>query len=95
MLNVWYYPVGGNKVNHPAIFPEQLANDHIISWSNPGDLIFDPFCGSGTTCKMAKVNGRDYIGIDISQEYVGIAIQRCTNYQAPPHDIPHAHRSIL
>lgn len=36
---------------HPAVFPEQLANDHIISWSNEGDIVFDPFMGSGTTGK--------------------------------------------
>lgn len=61
---------------HPAIFPEKLANDHIISWSNAGDLILDPMCGSGTTCKMAMVNKRNYIGIDISEEYCEIARRR-------------------
>jgi len=61
---------------HPAQFPETLAHDHIISWSNPGDVVLDPFCGSGTTCKMAKVNGRHYVGIDISQEYCEIARRR-------------------
>lgn len=81
--NIWSYQVGNNKsttdkiaYQHPATFPEQLANDHIISWSNPGDLIFDPFIGSGTTAKMALLNGRDYLGIDISEEYCNIAKQR-------------------
>jgi site-specific DNA-methyltransferase (adenine-specific) len=67
--NVWTYDVGHEWTPHPAPFPEALACDHIISWSNPGDLVFDPMCGSGTTLKMAKEAGRDYIGIDISQEY--------------------------
>ncbi len=81
--NVWEYLVGGGKstkdkiaFQHPAIFPEQLAEDHIISWSNENDLIFDPMCGSGTTLKMAKLLNRKYIGIDISKEYCEIAQQR-------------------
>lgn len=79
--NVWHYPVsGGNitkdKINHPAMFPEQLASDHIQSWSNEGDLIYDCFMGSGTTAKMAKINNRNYIGSEISKEYFEIAEQR-------------------
>ena len=62
--------------NHPAIFPEQLAQDHIISWSNEGDIVLDIFNGSGTTTKMAKVLKRNYIGIEISQEYCDIANKR-------------------
>lgn len=61
---------------HPAIFPEQLAQDHIISWSNEGDIVLDTFNGSGTTTKMAKILGRKYIGIDVSEEYNEIARQR-------------------
>lgn len=61
---------------HPAPFPENLANDHIISWSNPGDLVLDPFSGSGTTAKMAKAIGRHYIGIEISEEYCKISENR-------------------
>lgn len=61
---------------HPATFPKKLATDHILSWSNEGDLILDPFSGSGTTCKMAKMNLRNFIGIDISQEYCDIAEKR-------------------
>lgn len=61
---------------HPAMFPESLAQDHIKTWSNEGDLILDPFCGSGTTCKMAKLLSRNYIGIDISEEYLEIAKRR-------------------
>jgi site-specific DNA-methyltransferase (adenine-specific) len=62
--------------DHPAPFPEALARDHILSWSNPGDLILDPFMGSGTTAKMAAEFGRDYIGFEISQEYCDIAEKR-------------------
>lgn len=81
--NIWEYAVGlggttNDKIafNHPAVFPENLAKDHILSWSNEGDLVFDPMCGSGTTCKMALLNNRKYLGCDISQEYVNIAIER-------------------
>ena len=81
--NIWDYSVGfGNSAEgkaaykHPAIFPEKLANDHIISWSNPGDLVLDCFAGSGTTCKMAVENHRNYIGIEISEEYIQIIKQR-------------------
>jgi DNA modification methylase len=74
--NIWKYGVGSNGQGHPAIFPEQLASDHIISWSNPGDLVFDPFSGSGTTAKMALLNGRNYIGSEIAEEYCQIAEER-------------------
>ena len=80
--NIWQYAVGlggttSDKIafQHPAVFPEKLAEDHILSWSNPGDLIVDPMCGSGTTCKMAAKNNRRYLGIDISEKYIDIA--RC------------------
>ena len=83
--NVWTYNVGfasgDDKVKHPAKFPEKLAEDHIISWSNPGDIVLDPMCGSGTTCKMAAINERKYIGIDISEEYCEIAKKRVSNLQ--------------
>lgn len=81
--NVWQYSAGYNKstkdkyaYKHPAIFPEQLAQDHIISWSNPNDIILDPFMGSGTTGKMAISTGRNYIGFEISEEYYKIAEKR-------------------
>ena len=81
--NIWDYAVGlGGTTRdriafkHPAIFPERLVEDHILSWTNPGDLVFDPMCGSGTTCKMAKVLQRRYVGIDISEEYIHIARER-------------------
>jgi DNA modification methylase len=78
--NIWKYNVGkgfnskdAESHEHPAIFPEQLAEDHIISWSNEGDIVLDPFSGSGTTSKMAKKNKRNYIGIDICEEYCKLA----------------------
>ena len=74
--NVWSIPTSNKSFGHPATFPEQLAEDHILSWSNEGDVVLDPMCGSGTTCKMAKLNGRNYIGIDIAEEYVEMARRR-------------------
>jgi site-specific DNA-methyltransferase (adenine-specific) len=62
--------------DHPAIFPEQLPKDHILSWSNPGDLVLDPFTGSGTTCKAAKELGRNFLGFEINPEYCKIAERR-------------------
>lgn len=69
--------------NHPAIFPEELAADHIKSWSNEGDLVYDPFMGSGTTGKMAKILLRDYLGSDISKEYCEIAEKRIASIPKP------------
>lgn len=72
--NIFSYVVGmNNGVAHPAVFPEQLAIDQIVSWSNEGDLVYDPFMGSGTTCKMARLLGRNYIGSEISEEYTELA----------------------
>ena len=83
-FNVWEMSAGGNvstsdKVafKHPAIFPEKLANDHIISWTNEDDIVLDPMCGSGTTLKMAHLNNRQWIGIDCVETYVdNIAAER-------------------
>jgi len=81
--NVWIYSLGFNKstkdeyaFKHPAIFPEQLAQDHILSWSNEGDVVLDPFIGSGTTAKMALLNNRHFIGFELSEEYCKIANER-------------------
>lgn len=62
---------------HPAIFPEELVSDHILSWSNEGDLVYDPFMGSGTTAKMSIINNRNWIGSEISSEYCNIIKKRC------------------
>jgi len=75
--NVWRYNVGKDVAgDHPAPFPEFLARDHILSWSNEGDTILDPFSGSGTTLKMAKHNGRKGIGIEVNREYCDITVNR-------------------
>lgn len=86
--NIWKYASGYGysaeediAYDHPAIFPEQLAEDHILTWSSKGDLILDPMCGSGTTCKMAIRNQRNFIGFDISPEYVEIANKRISKVQ--------------
>ena len=78
--NIWKYVVGKNfnsadkeSHEHPAIFPEKLAEDHIITWSNTDNIVLDPFMGSGTTCKMAKKRGRKFLGIEISEEYCKLA----------------------
>lgn len=74
--NIWDIAIAQNKTSHPAVFPEQIANDHIISWSDEGDLVFDPFVGSGTTGRMAVLNNRKFIGIDISEEYCELSRER-------------------
>jgi site-specific DNA-methyltransferase (adenine-specific) len=79
--NVWNMNTVGQEMMckrppHPAMFPEKLAHDHIISWSNEGDTVLDCFMGSGTTGKMAKQLNRNFIGIEISQEYLDIAKER-------------------
>lgn len=74
--NIWRYTTSMNGVKHPAPFPERLAEDHILSWSQEGDVVFDPFMGSGTTAKMALLNGRHFIGSEISDEYVQLANAR-------------------
>ena len=81
--NIWHIPSGNGKgtkdsyiFEHPATFPESLASDHILSWSNEGDIVLDCFTGSGTTLKMAKMLNRHYLGIEISPEYVTLAEKR-------------------
>lgn len=81
--NIWRYANGKgfstkDKIayEHPAIFPEKLAEDHISSWSDPGDLVLDPFGGSGTTAKVAQLMGRDWVLIDAVETYCEIAKKR-------------------
>ena len=85
--NVWELPRGNQNstkdaiaFKHPAIFPEQLANDHILSWSKPGDLIYDCFMGSGTTAKMAQLLKRKWIGSEISKDYCDMVNSRLKEY---------------
>lgn len=74
--NVWRYAVGQDPTGHPAPFPYKLAADHVASWSAPGDVVLDPFGGSGTTLKAAKEQNRRFVGIEINPEYVKICHDR-------------------
>jgi len=82
--NIFEYKTGSvtnsAKYNHPAMFPEKLAEDQIISWSNENDLVYDPFMGSGTTAIACLKNNRNYIGSEISEEYIKIANSRILDY---------------
>lgn len=87
-INIWQYAVGlGGSTKdrfafqHTAIFPEKLAEEHILSWSNKGDIVLDPMCGSGTTCKMALSNSRNFLGMEISEDYTELARRRVENIQ--------------
>ncbi len=87
LFNIWKFGCGFNKTTndevafeHPAMFPEDLVKKHIYSWSNEGDLIYDPFIGSGTTAKMAHLQNRNWIGSEISPEYVALANKRIQPY---------------
>ncbi|MGP1543656.1 MAG: DNA-methyltransferase [Candidatus Fimenecus sp.] len=86
--NIWRYTNGNgfstkNKFayKHPAIFPEKLVEDHIYSWSNQGDIVLDPFGGSGTTAKMAQLMGRDWVLIEVVQDYCELAKKRLESLQ--------------
>lgn len=81
--NIWRYANGNGfstkdkfAYKHPAIFPEKLVEDHIYSWSNQGDIVLDPFGGSGTTAKMAQLMGRDWVLIEVVQDYCELAKKR-------------------
>lgn len=71
--NIWEIAIAQNKTEHPAVYPLELAKKHVQSWSNEGDVVFDPFLGSGTTAVAAKMLGRNYVGIEISEKYCQIA----------------------
>lgn len=82
-MNIWEIMTGGSAassepiaLNHPAIFPEALPRDHIITWTNEGEIVLDPFSGSGTTAEMARNLGRRYIGLEVNPEYVEISRKR-------------------
>ncbi|MFM7010083.1 MAG: DNA-methyltransferase [Betaproteobacteria bacterium] len=89
-FNVWRYPNGRDNstkdriaFEHPAVMPEALARDHILTWSNPGDVVLDCFAGSGTTLKMARETNRRYLGIEVNQTYVDIIKKRLENHALP------------
>lgn len=91
--NIWEYVVGKKQEDqgakaHPAPFPVALARDHIISWTNEGDLVLDPMCGSGTTCIAAQQMGRNFIGIDVSHEYCEVARERIKNLNGIQNTLP-------
>ena len=69
-------PYTGITEGHPAPMSPKLARDHILTWSVPGDIILDPFAGSGTTLWAAKQMGRRAIGIEIEERYCEIAAKR-------------------
>lgn len=86
--NVWEMSgASNNKTGHPAVFPMNLAIDHILSWSNENDIVLDPFLGSGTTALAAFKTNRHYIGFEISEKYFDIACKRLdeaeTNAKSP------------
>lgn len=74
--NIFVHHLAHTNFDHPAVFPELLVRDHINSWSNEGDVVLDPFMGSGTTAKVARALNRHYIGFEISAEYCDIIRQR-------------------
>lgn len=83
LQNVWNYVVSGGSVaeemfahEHPAIFPEAMVRDHMVSWSNEDDLVYDPFMGSGTTAKVATVLKRNWVGSEISPTYCELIKRR-------------------
>ncbi|MBC6401658.1 MAG: site-specific DNA-methyltransferase [Ekhidna sp.] len=87
--NIWEYVVGKKAEDqeakgHPAPFPCALARDHIKSWTNDGDIVLDPMCGSGTTCIAALQLNRRFIGIDMSREYCELARNRIKSYKSQP-----------
>jgi site-specific DNA-methyltransferase (adenine-specific) len=79
LYSVWDCSINTKNIGHPAAFPEKLVNDHIITWSNEGDLVYDCFMGSGTTAKVSILNNRRWIGSEISSEYCDIINKRISD----------------
>jgi len=79
--NIWRFVTSFNGVKHPAPFPEQLVIDHVLSWSIEGDVVYDPFMGSGTTAKAALMTARRFVGSEISADYVKIAENRLEEFR--------------
>jgi DNA modification methylase len=82
--NIWYYSVKYVRaIGHPATFPLRLARDHILTWTEPGDTVLDPFSGSGTVAVACEQTGRNCIGVEISPEYHAIAQRRLAEARGP------------
>lgn len=79
--NIWRMPTSNKTFGHPATFPEQLAEDHILSWSNEGDVVLDCFMGSGTTAVACMNTNRKYIGFELDEGYFDIANNRIENHK--------------
>jgi site-specific DNA-methyltransferase (adenine-specific) len=99
--NIWEYRIGkGHSTNdqiahqHPAIFPENLALDHIYSWSKVGDLVYDPMMGSGTVAKMCLLEDRNFIGSEINPDYCQIAEQRISKYRPNTKEVDYVRAAI-
>ena len=99
--NIWEYRIGkGHSTNdqiaheHPAIFPENLALDHIRSWSRPGELVYDPMMGSGTVAKMSLLEDRHFLGSEINPVYCDIANQRISVYRPSENLIEYARAAV-
>lgn len=87
--NIWKYNVSFNdKTGHPAVFPEKLAEDHILSWTVEGDTVLDPFMGSGTTAKMARLNRRNFIGFEKNEDYWKVSLERLKKYDGKENEAP-------
>ena len=76
MGNIWEFAVAQNSTNHPAVFPIELPLRHIKSWTNEGDIVLDPFMGSGTTGLAALELNRKFVGIEMNNEYFELSKQR-------------------
>ena len=74
--NIWRIAVAQNKTKHTAVFPLEIPLRHIKTWTNVGDIILDPFIGSGTTGVACKELNREFIGIEIVEDYFKIAKER-------------------
>lgn len=74
--NIFEYSLGATKSGHPVAFPNGLPHDQIITWTNEGDLVFDPFMGGGTTGVEALKENRNFVGIEIVQDYYNIAVNQ-------------------
>ena len=81
---IWRYATGRDDFGHPAVFPYALARNHILSWTNPGDLVIDPMVGSGTTLRAAADLERRVIGIEINPEYCDLIRRRLAQSVPPP-----------